>query len=72
MSEATLVRLRENWNSATPRSLGLGDDGIHLLGALAGKVLRVSPPLTISRADAKTSLDLLYDICLKLAERLPK
>jgi 4-aminobutyrate aminotransferase-like enzyme len=52
--------------------LGLGDDGIHLLGALAGKVIRVSPPLTISRADAKTSLDLLYDICHKLAERMPK
>ena len=52
--------------------LGLGEDGIHLLGALAGKVLRISPPLTISRADAKTSLNLLYDICLKLAERLPK
>ena len=51
--------------------LGLGDDSIHLLGALAGKVLRVSPPLTISREQAKTSLDLMYDICLKLAERLP-
>lgn len=51
--------------------LGLGDDSIHLLGALAGKVLRVSPPLTISRDQAKTSLDLMYDICLKLAERLP-
>jgi 4-aminobutyrate aminotransferase-like enzyme len=52
--------------------LGLGDDSIHLLGALAGKVLRVSPPLTISREQAKSSLDLMFDICLKLAERLPK
>jgi 4-aminobutyrate aminotransferase-like enzyme len=51
--------------------LGLGEDGIHLLGALAGKVIRVSPPLTISRAEAKTSLDLLFDICRTLAERLP-
>ena len=52
--------------------LGLGGDGIHLLGALAGKVIRVSPPLTISRAEAKESLDLFYDICGKLAETLPK
>jgi 4-aminobutyrate aminotransferase-like enzyme len=40
----------------------LGDEsgeGIHLLGALAGKVLRVAPPLTISREQAETSLELL-------------
>ncbi len=46
-------------------------DGIHLLGALAGKVLRVSPPMTISRAEAKSSLELLTNICQRVAERLP-
>ncbi len=48
-----------------------GGDGIHLLGALAGKVLRVSPPLTISRADAQASLQLLWQMCQTLSERLP-
>lgn len=42
--------------------LGRGDVGIHLLGALAGKVLRVSPPLTITTAEADESLRLLYEL----------
>ncbi|HSG72273.1 MAG TPA: aminotransferase class III-fold pyridoxal phosphate-dependent enzyme, partial [Planctomycetaceae bacterium] len=42
-------------------------DGIHLLGALAGKVLRISPPLTITREDAETSLELLKRLVGKLA-----
>lgn len=42
--------------------LGNGDVGIHLLGALAGKVIRVSPPLTITTAEADESLRLLYDL----------
>ncbi len=37
-----------------------GGDGIHLLGPLAGKVLRVSPPLTITEEQARDSLDLMY------------
>ena len=41
--------------------VGQGDVGIHLLGPLAGKVLRVSPPLTITAAEADESLGLLYD-----------
>lgn len=45
-------------------------DGIHLLGPLAGKVIRISPPMTISETQAKTSLDLLYSLIEKLAERL--
>lgn len=51
--------------------LGQGGHGIHLLGPLAGKVIRVSPPLTISRAEAKASLDLFFAICRQLADRLP-
>jgi 4-aminobutyrate aminotransferase-like enzyme len=42
--------------------LGKGHDGIHLLGALAGKVLRVSPPLTITAQEADESLKLLYEL----------
>jgi len=47
-----------------------GGDGIHLLGPLAGKVVRVSPPMTMTRSEAETSLDLLYRLALRTAERL--
>jgi 4-aminobutyrate aminotransferase-like enzyme len=47
-----------------------GGDGIHFLGPLAGCVLRVSPPLTISVEEAEASLALLYDLLSTLAEKL--
>lgn len=47
--------------------LGKDGVGIHLLGALAGKVLRVSPPLTITPDEAKASLDLLNEIVASVA-----
>lgn len=47
-----------------------GSDGIHLLGPLAGKVIRISPPMTITTEQALTSLQLLQSICAQLAERL--
>jgi 4-aminobutyrate aminotransferase-like enzyme len=47
-----------------------GSDGIHLLGPLAEKVLRVSPPMTMTEAEARQSLELLYNIIQKLAETL--
>jgi 4-aminobutyrate aminotransferase-like enzyme len=47
-----------------------GGDGIHFLGPLAGCVLRVSPPLTISVEEAEASLNLLFDLVSQLAERL--
>ncbi|WP_417384542.1 aspartate aminotransferase family protein [Gimesia sp.] len=45
-------------------------DGIHLLGALAGNVLRVSPPMTMTVAEAEASIALLNRLCVKLAEQL--
>ncbi|NOX57014.1 MAG: aspartate aminotransferase family protein [Planctomycetes bacterium] len=45
-------------------------DGVHLLGPLAGKVLRVSPPMTITEKQAHESLDLMYDILQRLSESL--
>lgn len=36
--------------------------GIHLLGALAGKVIRISPPLTMTLEEAEESLGLLYEL----------
>lgn len=50
--------------------LGRDNVGIHLLGALAGKVLRVSPPLTITIEEAQHSLALLYEIVASLAAKL--
>lgn len=46
---------------------GAGGDGIHLLGALAKKVLRVAPPLTITEAEAAASIELLYRLVAPLA-----
>jgi len=50
--------------------IGRDGVGIHLLGALAGKVLRVSPPLTITIEEANASLDLLNEIVVSLGEKL--
>jgi 4-aminobutyrate aminotransferase-like enzyme len=47
-----------------------GGDGIHLLGPLAGCVLRVSPPLTMTGEEAETSLQLLFELVADLAKRL--
>ncbi len=47
-----------------------GGDGIHLLGPLAGNVIRISPPNVITKLQARESLDLLNDVVTKLAERL--
>jgi 4-aminobutyrate aminotransferase-like enzyme len=58
---------------AIVRAAYLGDssgDGIHFLGPLAGNVLRVSPPLVMSRSEALESLDLLYRIVSALSEEL--
>jgi len=50
--------------------LGDGKDGVHLLGALAGKVLRVAPPLTITAEQVQHSLDLMYQFVMTLAEKM--
>jgi 4-aminobutyrate aminotransferase-like enzyme len=39
--------------------LGNGTDGVHLLGPLSKKVVRIAPPLTISVDEAKNAMDLL-------------
>jgi len=43
---------------------------IHLLGPLAGKVLRVSPPLVMPLEDAKMYLDAMQDIFVGVVQRL--
>ncbi|REJ86441.1 MAG: aminotransferase class III-fold pyridoxal phosphate-dependent enzyme [Planctomycetota bacterium] len=47
-----------------------GGDGIHLLGPLAGKVIRVSPPMTMTQSEAEDSLNLLHDVIADLAGRI--
>jgi 4-aminobutyrate aminotransferase-like enzyme len=51
----------------------LGNDsgnGTHLLGPLAGNVIRISPPNVISETQARESLEILNDVVARLAERL--
>ena len=38
---------------------GAGRLGVHLLGPLAGKVLRISPPLTVTREEIETAFDVI-------------
>ena len=52
--------------------IGRNNVGIHLLGALAGKVIRVSPPLTITQDEATRSLELLYEIIASVAKTAVK
>jgi 4-aminobutyrate aminotransferase-like enzyme len=40
--------------------LGDGGDGIHLLGPLAKKVIRIAPPLVIGQDEAREAMGLMY------------
>jgi 4-aminobutyrate aminotransferase-like enzyme len=43
-----------------------GGDGIHLLGPLAKKVLRIAPPLIITSQEAKAALELMHRLLAPL------
>src|SRR5262249_55075269 len=47
---------------------GDGGNGIHLLGPLAKKVLRIAPPLVITEAEAQAAADLMYRLLAGPAE----
>jgi 4-aminobutyrate aminotransferase-like enzyme len=47
---------------------GGGDVGIHLLGPLANKVIRIAPPLIITEEEATESMELLCRIATRLLE----
>ena len=49
---------------------GASGDGIHLLGPLAKKVLRIAPPLVISEEEAATALRLMHKVAAALAEEV--
>lgn len=58
---------------ACVRACYLGDEqgnAIHLMGPLAGNVLRISPPMIIGESDARASLECLGRIFRSLAEEL--
>jgi len=40
--------------------LGEGGDGIHLLGPLAKKVVRIAPPLVITESEAREAMALMH------------
>jgi 4-aminobutyrate aminotransferase-like enzyme len=46
---------------------GEGNLGIHLLGPLAKKVVRIAPPLVITEAEAQQAMDLLHRLLAALA-----
>jgi len=48
---------------------GIGGDGIHLLGPLAKKVIRIAPPLIISIDEANAAMDLMHQILASLPDR---
>jgi 4-aminobutyrate aminotransferase-like enzyme len=50
---------------------GEGNDGIHLLGPLARKVIRIAPPLTITEPEARTALALMHRCLGVLAGQAP-
>ena len=58
------------WANAIVLACYLGEggdgDGIHLLGPLAKKVVRIAPPLVITQAEAETAMGLLYRVVSKM------
>jgi 4-aminobutyrate aminotransferase-like enzyme len=49
------------------RGDGGGGDGVHLLGPLARKVVRIAPPLVLTESEASAAADLMYRILRPLA-----
>ena len=46
---------------------GAGNDGIHVLGPLAKKVVRIAPPLVLTEAEAHASMELMARLLAPLA-----
>ncbi len=47
-----------------------GGDAIHLLGPLAGNVIRISPPMTMTFDEADHSLTLLHEVAQRVAAKV--
>jgi 4-aminobutyrate aminotransferase-like enzyme len=48
--------------------LGDGDDGIHLLGPLAKKVVRIAPPLIITETQAREAMELMHRLVRRMKD----
>jgi 4-aminobutyrate aminotransferase-like enzyme len=48
-----------------------GRDGVHLLGPLSKKVIRIAPPLVITPAEARAALAILDRAAATLAGKAP-
>ena len=61
-------RSADDWANAAVLACYLGDggDGIHLLGPLAKKVIRIAPPLVITEEEAKKSMELMFRLLANL------
>jgi len=51
--------------------LGDGGDGIHVLGPLSKKVIRIAPPLIITEHEAKAATALMQRLLRPLAAHKP-
>lgn len=51
--------------------LGDGKDGVHFLGPLASKVLRISPPLTMTRGEMDDAFAVLHTAWRRVAAEMP-
>jgi 4-aminobutyrate aminotransferase-like enzyme len=47
---------------------GTKGDGIHLMGPLAQKVLRIAPPLVITETEARAAMELMFRLLAPLAD----
>jgi 4-aminobutyrate aminotransferase-like enzyme len=60
-----------DWANAAVLACYLGEpgsDGIHLLGPLAKKVVRIAPPLVTTECEARLAMDLMHRLVKPLAE----
>jgi 4-aminobutyrate aminotransferase-like enzyme len=62
-------RTAADWANAVVLACYLGDEkeGIHLLGPLARKVLRIAPPLVITEQESRAAMDLMFRLLRPLA-----
>ena len=47
---------------------GEGGDGVHLMGPLAKKVVRIAPPLILTEAEAREASELMFRLLKRLAD----
>jgi 4-aminobutyrate aminotransferase-like enzyme len=63
-------RSATDWANAVVLACYLGEggsDGVHLLGPLSKKVVRVAPPLTITQEEAAAAVSIIYRAAARLA-----